>query len=67
VRRLGKIMQFGMLSICSAAFFGIALLAGFAFHVDLAKVGNWLLIICSTALVVLLVIEYRKRSKRFSK
>lgn len=60
-------MQFGMLSIYLSAFFGLAMLASLVFHVDLNKVSNWLLIICSVVLATLFTVEWRKRSKRFSR
>ncbi len=60
-------MQFGMMSILGSAFFGIAMVLALYFHIDLSKVGSWLLIISSTVLAVTFTLEWRKRSKRFSK
>ncbi len=60
-------MQFGMMSVYASAFFGLAMLASFVFHIDLNKVSNWLLIISSVVFATFFTIEWRRRSKRFSK
>ncbi len=60
-------MQFGVLGILVAAVAATVAGLGILFDLDVTKAGAYLGTASFVFLVVLLVVEYRRRSKRFSK
>lgn len=60
-------MQFGVVGILVAALAAAVVGLGILFDFDIVKAGTYLGGVSFALLVVLLVVEYRRRSKRFSK